>query len=155
MRFLAAAEKKQQEGKTVLKITNKKGVFYAHDSEAGIEEVKLSVQKNGWCKLPEGNSSNRTWIKGSELEKITDSRELPYREKSVRAGTRVGKKTWVDFLSDEDKALYEQLKAKGEKAREEAKSHKLTEEEKNELKIRKLEAQLAQMKAKRAERVGE
>ena len=139
----------------MLKIINKNGKFYAEDLDANIIQQELTVQKNGWCKLPEGNSSNRTWIKATELEKITDTKELPYREKSVRAGSGIGKKTWIDFLDADDKALYEQLKAKGEKAREEAKSHKLTEEEKNELKIRKLEAQLEAMKAKRAERVGE
>ena len=138
----------------MLTITNKNGVFYANDNDANISEVELKVQNNGWCKLPEGNSSNRTWIKATELEKIEDTKELPYREKSVRATSGVAGKTWIDFLSDEDKAIYEQLKAKGEKAREEAKSHKLTEEEKNELKIKKLEAQLEAMKAKRAERVG-
>ena len=138
----------------MLTITNKNGVFYANDKDANISEVELKVQSNGWCKLPEGNSSNRTWIKATELEKITGTKELPYREKSVRATSGVAGKTWIDFLSDEDKAIYEQLKAKGEKAREEAKSHKLTEEEKNELKIKKLEAQLEAMKAKRAERVG-
>lgn len=138
----------------MLTITNKNGVFYANDKDANISEVELTVQSNGWCKLPEGNSSNRTWIKATELEKIDGTKELPYREKSVRATSGVAGKTWVDFLSDEDKAVYEQLKAKGEKAREEAKSHKLTEEEKNELKIKKLEAQLEAMKAKRAERVG-
>lgn len=138
----------------MLTITNKNGVFYANDKDANISEVELTVQSNGWCKLPEGNSSNRTWIKATELEKIDGTKELPYREKSVRATSGVAGKTWVDFLSDEDKAIYEQLKAKGEKAREEAKSHKLTEEEKNELKIKKLEAQLEAMKAKRAERVG-
>lgn len=138
----------------MLTITNKNGVFYANDKDANISEVELKVQNNGWCKLPEGNSSNRTWIKATELEKIENTRELPYREKSVRATSGVAGKTWIDFLSDEDKAIYEQLKAKGEKAREEAKSHKLTEEEKNELKIKKLEAQLEAMKAKRAERVG-
>ena len=136
----------------MLTITNKNGVFYANDKDANISEVELKVQSNGWCKLPEGNSSNRTWIKATELEKIDGTKELPYREKSVRATSGVAGKTWVDFLSDEDKAIYEQLKAKGEKAREEAKSHKLTEEEKNELKIKKLEAQLEAMKAKRAER---
>ena len=138
----------------MLTITNKNGVFYANDKDANISEVELKVQNNGWCKLPEGNSSNRTWIKATELEKIEGTRELPYREKSVRATSGVAGKTWIDFLSDEDRAIYEQLKAKGEKAREEAKSHKLTEEEKNELKIKKLEAQLEAMKAKRAERVG-
>ena len=139
----------------MLKIINKNDKFYAEDLDANIIQQELTVQKNGWCKLPEGNTSNRTWIKATELEKITDTKVLPYREKSVRAGSGVGKKTWIDFLDADDKALYEQLKAKGEKAREEAKSHKLTEEEKNELKIRKLEAQLEAMKAKRAERVGE
>ena len=138
----------------MITITNKNGVFYANDKDANISEVELKVQSNGWCRLPEGNSSNRTWIKATELEKIDGTKELPYREKSVRATSGVAGKTWIDFLSDEDKAIYEQLKAKGEKAREEAKSHKLTEEEKNELKIKKLEAQLEAMKAKRAERVG-
>ena len=138
----------------MLTITNKNGVFYANDEEANISGVELTVQNNGWCKLPEGNTSNRTWIKGSELEKIDGTKELPYKEKTIRANSGISKKTWVDFLNEEDKALYEQLKAKGEKAREEAKSHKLTEEEKNELKIKKLEAQLEAMKAKRAERVG-
>ena len=138
----------------MLTITNKNGVFYANDEEANISEVELTIQNNGWCKLPEGNSSNRTWIKATELEKIDGTKELPYREKTIRANSGISKKTWVDFLDEDDRALYEQLKAKGEKAREEAKSHKLTEEEKNELKIKKLEAQLEAMKAKRAERVG-
>lgn len=137
----------------MLTITNKNGVFYAHDNEAGIEEVELSIQKNGWCKLPEDNSSNRTWIKATELEKITDSKELPYREKSVRAGTGVGKKTWIDFLDADDKALYEQLKAKGEKALAEAKAKPLTEEEKEAKKIAKLEAELARLQAQREARL--
>ena len=139
----------------MLTITNKNGVFYAHDNEAGIEGVELSIQKNGWCKLPANNSSNRTWIKESELAKIIGSKELPYHEKSVRAGTGIGKKTWVDFLDDTDRATYEALKEKGEKAREEAKHRKLTEEEKLELEIKKQEAKLAQMKAKFAEKKGE
>ena len=133
--------------------TNKNGVFYAHDNEAGIEEVELSIQKNGWCKLPEGNSYNRTWIKATELEKIADSKELPYREKSVRAGTGLGKKTWIDFLDEKDKALYEQLKAKGEKALAEAKAKPLTEEEKEARKIAKLEAELARLQAQREGRL--
>lgn len=137
----------------MLTITNKNDVFYAHDNEAGIEEVELSIQKNGWCKLPEGNSSNRTWIKATELEKITDSKELPYREKSVRAGSGVGKKTWIDFLDADDKALYEQLKAKGEKALAEAKVKPLTEEEKEAKKIAKLEAELARLQAQREARL--
>lgn len=137
----------------MLTITNKNGVFYAHDNEAGIEEVELSIQKNGWCKLPEGNSSNRTWIKATELEKITDSRELPYREKSVRAGTGVGKKTWIDFLDADDKALYEQLKTKGEKALAEAKAKPLSEEEKEAKKIARLEAELARLQAQREARL--
>lgn len=137
----------------MLTITNKNGVFYAHDNEAGIEEVELSIQKNGWCKLPEGNSSNRTWIKATELEKITDSKELPYREKSVRAGSGVGKKTWIDFLDADDKALYEQLKAKGEKALAEAKVKPLTEEEKEAKKIAKLEAELTRLQAQREARL--
>lgn len=137
----------------MLTITNKNGVFYAHDNEAGIEEVELSIQKNGWCKLPEGNSSNRTWIKATELEKITDSKELPYREKSVRAGSGVGKKTWIDFLDADDKALYEQLKAKGEKALAEAKTKPLTEEEKEAKKIARLEAELARLQAQREARL--
>lgn len=137
----------------MLTITNKNGVFYAHDNEAGIEEVELSIQKNGWCKLPEGNSSNRTWIKATELEKITDSKELPYREKSVRAGSGVGKKTWIDFLDADDKALYEQLKAKGEKALAEAKTKPLTEEEKEAKKIARLESELARLQAQREARL--
>ena len=132
----------------MLTITNKNGVFYASDIDANIEEVELKVQANGWARLPAGNSSNRTWIKDSELAKIEGSKELPYHEKSVRAGTGVGKKTWIDFLDDTDRATYEELKAKGEKAREEAKHKKLTEEEKLELDIKRQEAKLAQMKAR-------
>lgn len=138
----------------MLTITNKNGIFYANDKDAGIEEVELKVQKNGWCKLPEGNSSNRTWIKATELEKIEDTKELAYREKSVRAGTGIGKRTWIDFLDENDKALYEQLKAKGTQALENAKRKPLTEEEKDARKIAKLEAQLAKLKAQRDERVG-
>lgn len=136
----------------MLKITNKDGVFYAHDEQAGIAEVELKVQKNGWAKLPEGNESNRTWIKETELAKITGTVELPYKAPSVRAGTGIGKKTWVDFLSEEDKATYEELKAKGEKAREEAKNKPLTEEEKQARKIAKLEAELAALRAKKEEK---
>lgn len=137
----------------MLKITNKNGVFYATDADAGIKETELTVQKNGWCKLPDGNSSNRTWIKDTELEKITDSKELPYREKSVRAGTGIGKKTWIDFLDETDRATYEALKEKGEKAREEAKNKPLTEEEKEAKLIAKREAELKALIAKRDARL--
>lgn len=135
----------------MLEITNKDGVFYASDSVAKIKEVELKVQANGWCKLPAGNSSNRTWIKESELLKIEGSKELPYRESIVRGTSAIAGKTWVDFLSDEDKELYTQLKEKGEKARQEAKHRELTPEEKAEKEIRKLEAKLAALKAKREE----
>ena len=133
----------------MLKITNENGKFFAQDEEAEIEKVELTVQKDGWCKLPEGNSSNRTWIKDTELLKIETEKELPYRAKSVRAGTGVSRKTWIDFLSDEDKATYEELKAKGEKAKEEAKRKPLTEDEKEARRIAKLEADLAELLAKR------
>ena len=136
----------------MLTITNKNGVFYANDEDANISEDELTVQNNGWCKLPEGNSSNRTWIKATELEKIDGTKELPYREKSVRATSGVAGKTWIDFLSDEDKAIYEQLKAKGEQARLDAKKKPLTEEEKAERNIAKLEAKLAELKDKRDSR---
>ena len=137
----------------MLAITNKNGVFYAHDKQAGIEETELTIQKNGWCKLPDGNSSNRTWIKATELEKIEGTKELPYREKSVRAGTGIGKKTWVDFLDEDDKATYEALKAKGEQALAEAKAKPMSEEEKEARKIAKLEAQLAALKKAKEDRL--
>lgn len=141
----------------MIKITNKNGAYFAQDEDAKIENVELSVQKNGWCKLPEGNTSNRTWIKGTELLKIGEgeSKILPYKTSSIRTKSAVSGKTWVDFLSEEDKKTYEALKEKGEKARNEAKTHKLTDEEKETRTIAKLEAKLAQLKANQQKRVDE
>ena len=130
----------------MLVIANKNGVFTAEDKQNGIKEVVLVPQKDGWVKLPANNSSNRTWIKETEMNKIVGSKELPYRETSTRVKSVVSGKTWVDFLDEKDRATYEALKVKGEKALEVAKNKPLSEKEKAELEIARLEAKVVKLK---------
>lgn len=72
------------------------------------------------------NSANRKWVFLSKLANKTEL-ELSYRATRVlgpRGGGTQSKKSWTEYLSDEDKILYEELKARGEKIKKEAEEKK-------------------------------
>lgn len=124
--------------------------YVAYDEEAGIEGVELTPNKDGYAKLPNGNSSNRTWIKWTEVEKITTEKELPYHNPAVRRNSALKGKTWVDFLSEGERASYEELKAIGTERFEAEKNREPTEEEKLAADIARKEKELARMKERLA-----
>lgn len=69
-----------------------------------------------WYILPE-NPANRKMISGKVIK---DGMELAYRESKTfgprdpNTTPKAPTKGWVEYLTDEEKALYEQLKAKAE-----------------------------------------
>lgn len=67
-----------------------------------------------WYILPE-NPANRKMVNG---KKIHDGMELNYRETRTQTNSttpKVSTKGWVEYLTDEEKALYEELRVKAER----------------------------------------
>lgn len=91
--------------------------------------------------LPE-NPANRKWFKASQMKGRTEI-VLEYKETRVfgpRAEGSAGKKSWVDYLNDEDKLLYDSLRQKGEKAKADDVKKPKTELEKRQLAYEKAKA---------------
>lgn len=69
--------------------------------------------------LPE-NPCNRKYFNSKKVDKANGSIELTYKESKTfgprdpNATPKAPTKGWVEYLTDEEKALYEQLKAKAE-----------------------------------------
>ena len=105
------------------------GRYQAIDAEYGIDVVLAEVDENGFTEIPRPNSSNRRWIHIHKLEKIVDSVELPYRE-SRTLGPQSGKKSWLEYLTEDELIGYNELKFKGEARKAEDKPRPKTALEK-------------------------
>jgi hypothetical protein len=69
-----------------------------------------------WYILPE-NPANRKMVNG---KKIHDGMELSYRETRTQSSStsttpKASTKGWTEYLTDEERALYEELKVKAER----------------------------------------
>lgn len=119
--------------------------FYVEDNgELLAISGKYSYEKKtgiNWYHLPE-NSSNRKVIQEKFL---IDGYELKHKETRV-VGSTGGKKSLTEYMSEEDLALYNEIIARAEKAREEAKAKAQSPEEKLRAQIARLTAKLEQLK---------
>lgn len=100
--------------------------------------------------LPE-NPSNRKYFSSKKVDNSEGEYvELTFKE-SRTLGPREGnspRKSLVDYLTDEERTIYEELMAKAKARREEAnKKPKLTEKEKIERAIEKYKRKLAELEA--------
>lgn len=112
-------------------ITKREGKFYVVDGN-GEQECKIDKYRDELI-IPE-NESGRTRIKISIVEKSPDKCEL-----------KAPNKTWVDYLTDDEKATYEALR-KAAEARM-PKPANLTPLEKAQRAKERAEAQIAKLLA--------
>lgn len=121
------------------------------DDEGFVEELKIDRTYPGeptTLVLPE-NPSNRKYFSSKKVDNSEEERvELTFKE-SRSLGPREGnspRKSLVDYLTDEERTIYEELMAKAKARREEAnKKPKLTEREKIERAIEKYKKRLAEL----------
>lgn len=117
------------------------------------KSIDTIVDDGKTLKLPE-NPSNRKYFNLAKVEAADGIVELTYKE-SITLGTRSTepkeKKPLEDYLNDEDKALYLALVEKAKKNRAEAnKKVPMTEKEKLQAKVARLQAQIAKMESEEA-----
>lgn len=116
------------------------------------KDIDTIVDDGKTLKLPE-NPSNRKYFNLAKVEAADGIVELTYKE-TIKLGTREpgeSKKPLEDYLNDEDKALYLELVEKAKAAKAEAhKKVPMTEKEKLQAKIARLQAQVAAMESEEA-----
>lgn len=112
-------------------ITKREGKFYVVDGN-GEQECKIDKYRDELI-IPE-NESGRTRIKISIVEKSPDKCEL-----------KAPNKTWVDYLTDDEKATYEELRKVAEARMPKPKN--LTPLEKAQRAKERAEAQIAKLLA--------
>ena len=106
--------------------------------------------KDKWHIVLGKNSANRKYLAHNEFfakaennEYIVEDRTTPPRQ----LGTAQPDRKLVPFMTEEDKAAYDEIIARAIKNREAQKNVELTEEEKLERQIAKLQAKLAKAQA--------
>ena len=114
--------------------------------------IDTLVDDGKTLKLPE-NPSNRKYFSLKKVEDADGVIELTYKE-TIKLGSREpseSKKPLEDYLNDEDRELYLELVEKAKAARAEAnKKAPMTEKEKLQAKIARLQAQVAKMESEEA-----
>lgn len=123
------------------------------DDEGFVSELKIDRTYPGeptTLVLPE-NPSNRKYFSSKKVDNSEEGCvELTFKESKV-LGPREGnspRKSLVDYLTDEERAVYENLMEKAKARREEAnKKPKLTEKEKLERAIEKYKRKLAELES--------
>ena len=133
---------------------NNMPMFEATDLETG-EQVEtknwFEKSKNKWHIVLAKNSANRKYVAHNEFFTKAEDGEYVVEDKTTGPrvlGTSQPDKALIPFMTDEEKADYEAIIARALERREEAKAKPLTEEEKIEAQIAKLQAKLAKAKAK-------
>lgn len=130
----------------VMKIDEK---YYFESENQERIEVKTWFEKKSnitWIVLPKGNPSGRTYISLNKLDK-TGSYE--FETKTTGPRTLVVTWNWKSRMTDEESKKYEECQNYIEMIRNECMNRKpkeLTEEEKLELEIKKLQEKLKKLK---------
>ena len=122
--------------------------YQFQDGEKIVDNLKITFDARkgyGFIKLPE-NRLNRQWVsenffKDDRTE--VDLENMPARSRSPKSENPVPRKSLLEYMTPEDKALYDAIMERAKIAREEAtKKAPLTEEQKLRNKIARLQAQL-------------
>lgn len=102
-----------------MKVYLNNGKFFMDDNG---NVVELVPNEDNYLKLPE-NSCKRQWVSGSKVEKApgqcvdygTEVKEARVLGPKTSSTPKVSTKGWMEYLTDEEKALYEELKVKAER----------------------------------------
>lgn len=143
------------EGEVLAKIIKIDDGKYAVEDAEGVKEI-TKTSKDGAYALPK-NASNRQWIRISLVEEAfaNGAEFIPLTYKETKhigsTGARIPNAKLIEYLSEEEKAEYLAIIDRAKAAYEADKAKPLTEEEKLERKIAKLEEQLAAAKKAKQE----
>ena len=143
------------EGEVLAKIVKIDEGKYAVEDSTGLHEI-TKTSKDGAYALPK-NDANRQWIRISLVEEAfaNGAEFIPLTYKETKhigsTGTRIPNAKLIEYLSEEEKAEYLAIIDRAKAAYEADKAKPLTDEEKLERKIAKLEEQLAAAKKAKEE----
>lgn len=111
-------------------------------TDANVETTLTAITTDGKSLILPENASGRKFFALSKFEKA-EKHDLCAINRNPDAERTYSKKSLLEYMTPEDKELYEAIMERARKAREEAnKKVPLTEEEKLRNKIAKLQAQL-------------
>lgn len=95
--------------------------------------------------LPE-NPSNRKYFNSNKVDKAGGIIELTYKQSITIGAKSESRKSWQDYLTEEEKQIIDNIRQNCEDRKAKDKKPELTKREKLELKIKKLQAQVATLR---------
>ena len=111
-------------------------------TDNGVESIITAITTDGKSLILPENASGRKFFALSKFEK-SELHELNAINRDTSAEHAVSRKSLLEYMTPEDKALYDAIMERAKAAREEAnKKVPLTEEQKLRNKLAKLQAQL-------------
>lgn len=132
-------------------IERRNGEYYLTDN--GVESTISAITNDGKSLILPENSSGRKFFALSKFEKA-EKHDLIGINRDPNAEHKVSRKNLIEYMTPEDKELYDAIIERAKKAYEEAnKKVPLTEKDKLMNKIAKLQAQLEAALADESEEV--
>lgn len=129
---------------TIQKINENTYRLIDNDNEIIIDKIKMT--SDGYLHIPE-NSSGRKLVNKAKIDKMEEPYELKPITKDGTHSTPVSRKSLLEYMTEEDRKLYEEIMNRAKIAYEEAhKKTPLTELEKAELRVKKALAALEALK---------
>ena len=129
---------------TIQKINENSYLLIDDDNEIIIDKIKMT--SDGYLHIPE-NSSGRKLINKAKIDNLEEPYELKPITKDGTHSNPVSKKSLLEYMTEEDRKLYDEIMNRAKIAYEEAhKKTPLTELEKAELRVKKALAALEALK---------
>lgn len=102
-----------------MKVYLNNGKFFMDDNG---NVVELTPNEDYYLKLP-SNSCNRQWVSGAKVEKApgqcvdygTEVKEARVLGPKTSTTPKASTKGWMEYLTDDEKVIFDELKAKAEK----------------------------------------
>ena len=130
-------------------IERRNGTYTLIDN--GVETIVETITKDGLSLILPENSSGRKFFALKKFEK-SETHELLAINRNPDAERPTSRKSLLDYMSAEDKVLYDAIMERCKKAREEAtKKQPLTDIEKAELRVKRAMEALEALKNKEAQ----
>lgn len=123
------------------RIENRNNQYFLIDNDQETAITTIKMTSDGYLHIPE-NSSGRKLVNRAKVDSL-GSYELKPIVKDGTHSAPVSKKSLLEYMTPEDKELYDAIMERAKKAHEEAtKKEPLTPEQKLRKKLEKLQAQL-------------
>jgi hypothetical protein len=103
---------------SVILVKEANGTFTLDDNGIITTNLKAVYDKRKSChdiRLPDGNSIGRKWVSESRFKDGEDEVDLEAQAtRTTSSAPKTPKLSWLDFVDDEDKEVFEAIKAKAE-----------------------------------------